>query len=56
MFLVHFTIPYALISYISIHAHITCIIHDLGAFRIAWKTQFMGSLQDNKLFTVDSYI
>ena len=26
-----FNIPFALIGYLSIHAHITCIVHDLGA-------------------------
>ena len=56
MFLVHFTISYALIGYLSIHVHITCIINDLGALGVVQIMQVMGSLQDDKLFTVNSKI
>ena len=29
-----FIILYALIGYLSIHTHITCILHDLGVLRV----------------------
>ena len=34
MFLVYFTIPYALIGYVSIHVYITCIVYDLDALGV----------------------
>ena len=37
MFLVPFVIPYALIYYINIRAHITCVVHDLGALGVVQK-------------------
>ena len=39
-----FGFPYALISHLSIHAHITCIVYDLSALGVAQKIQVMGSL------------
>ena len=39
-----FSILYALIGYMSIHAHITCIVHNLGALEVAQKFQVMSSL------------
>ena len=30
-----FIISHALIGYLSIYVHITCIVHDLGALRVA---------------------
>ena len=35
MFIVPFIIPYELIGYMSIHACITCIVHELGASKVA---------------------
>ena len=43
-----FIISYALIDYLSIHAYITCIVHDLGVFGVAKKIQVMGFLQSNE--------
>ena len=56
MFLVHFTIPDTLIGHLSIHTYITCIVNDLGTLKIAQRIQIMGSLQDDKLFIVGSWI
>ena len=36
--------PYALIGHLSIHAHITCIVYNLGALGVAQNIQVMGSL------------
>ena len=51
-----YIILYALIDYLSIHVHITCTIYDLCALGVTQKIQVMSSLQDNKLFTTDSWI
>ena len=37
-------ISYTLIGYLCIHTHITYIVHDLGALKIAQDIQVMGSL------------
>ena len=39
-----FGFPYALMGYLSIHAHITCIVYDLGVLGVAQKIHVMGSL------------
>ena len=39
-----FLVTLALIGYLNIHTHITCIAHDLGALGTALKIQVMGSL------------
>ena len=39
-----FGFPYALIGHLSIHAHITCIVYNLGALEVAQNIQVMGSL------------
>ena len=44
MFLVHFTILNGLIGYLIIHAHITCIVYDLGVLGVAQRIQIMSSL------------
>ena len=43
-----FIITYALIGYLSIHTHITCIVHDLGTLGVAQKIQAIGSLQSDE--------
>ena len=43
-----FLVTWALIGYLNIHTHITCIAHDLGALGIALKIQVMGSLQSDE--------
>lgn len=48
MILVPFTILFVLIGYLSIHASITCIVHNLGALGVVQKIQVMGFLQDDK--------
>ena len=35
MIMVFFIIPFVLILYLSIHAHITSIVHDLSALGVA---------------------
>lgn len=51
-----YIILYALIDYLRIHVHITFNVHDLGALEVTQKIQVMSFLQDDKLFTVDSWI
>ena len=48
MVFILFIISYALISYISIHVYITCIVHDFGALGVIQKIQVMISLQNDK--------
>ena len=49
MFLVFpFIISCVLIGYLSIYAHITYIVHDLGSLRVAQNIQVMGSLQSDE--------
>ena len=55
MIMISLTILFTLIGYyLSIHAPITCIIYDLTVLGLVQKIQVMGSLQDDKLFTVNS--
>ena len=54
MIMILFIILFTLILYLSIHIHITCIIHDLGLLRVTQKIQVMGSLQSDKWFTINS--
>lgn len=37
-------ILYVLIGHLSIHAQITCIVHDLGELGVAQKIRVIGSL------------
>ena len=48
MILVPFIIFVCINYFLGIHAHITCIVHELGALGVAQKIQVMGSLQDDK--------
>ena len=41
MHLVPFNILYTLISYLSKHTHITCIIHDLGILGVTQRIQII---------------
>ena len=43
-----FIISFALIGYLSIHAHITCIVHNLGALGVAQKIEVLSSLQSDE--------
>ena len=43
-----FIIPFSLIDYLSIHAHITCIVYDLGALIVALKIPITGFLQSDE--------
>ena len=43
-----FIIPFSLIDYLSIHAHITCIVYDLGALIVALKILITGFLQSDE--------
>ena len=51
-----FIILFALIVYLSIHAHITCIVYNLEALWVGLRIQVIGPLQSDKLFTVNSWI
>ena len=45
IYLVHFFLSlFALRGYLSIHSHITYIIYDLGALRVALMIQVIGFL------------
>ena len=50
-----FIILFTLNGYLSIHVHITCIVHDFGALRVAQKIQVMSSFQSDELSIVGSW-